>query len=239
MSTGSDRREDLSNREINVIEFSEVSDSFEELGLEGFDEDIETFREEALRAGKSRPVLYVDDEHYESIDEDVGALHTGDLEGSVPVKILPKKRDLFAHVSRFSFGQGIEELLEEDVSLLVHPAGEDSFNGDTRLAAGEEAAAAAYRHAVEQPSPHQYLDRFRGVQTMNLDDRLEIQVDEASLGTAFDYTVSDEALVVEIGDETVEVPYDDGVVDASFDRYEEAFDPRVDEDAQMYKFVVE
>jgi hypothetical protein len=72
-----------------------------------------------------------------------------------------------------------------------------------------------------------------------MDEAVEIQVDERALGREFDYSVEDDVIVMEFGDETVELEYDGEVYHGSVDREEgEVFDPRA-QDSEIYKFKVE
>lgn len=226
---------DIALAEINVVDFEELVESFKEADIQEFEEDVEAFREETARVGKSVPVLYVDDTLYEAGSDDRGALN-----GSVPVRILPKEADLFAQSSRFSFGQGMEDLLEEGVSLVVNPSGQPIVSGQTYLEIGEDVAREAYEDAVQNPEGVEYLEGFKGVQVHDLDNRVEIQIDEESLGTEVDYFTTDDALHVAIGEERIEVPYENDVNAGTVRKYEnEIVQAGVDEDAEIYKFVVE
>lgn len=227
MDTGEELRPvDVSkSAEIEVVDFHDIAESFGEASdgfLEGFKDEVEDFLEESERAGKSQPVLYVDDNFYDSVSNvsDVGALN-----GAVPVKILPKEQDLFAMLNRFSFSEGVKDVLEEDRALLVNPGGSTSYEGTAYLQIGEEVAEEAYDSAVEDLGTGlDYLQEMRGVDTMELSgDRVEIQVDENSLGRSFDYVEGDN-LVFWFGDESVELEYED---------------VRAGNQDELYKFVVD
>ena len=211
--------------EVDVVDFHNIAESFDEASdgfLEGFEEEVEAFLEESERAGKSQPVLYVDDNFYENVSD---SSEVGALNGAVPVRLLPKESDLFAMLNRFSFSEGVKDVVEEDRALLVNPGGSETLQGTAYLQVGEEVAEQAYSSAVEDiDTGLDYLHNRRGVDVMELSGgRVEIQVDEGSLGREFEYEAGD-SLVFDFGDESVELEYD-GV--------------RAGNQDEVYKFVVD
>lgn len=236
MSTGDEVSEpDVALAEVNVVDFEEMVESFGEADIERFEKEVEAFRDEVARAGKSAPVLYVDDHLYEAGSDDRGV-----LDGSIPVRVLPKDADLFAQSSRFSFGEGMEDVLEEGAALIVNPAGEETVSGQTHLEIDEDLAREAYEQAVDHQGGLEYLDGFKGVQVREFRDVVELQIDEESLGTRVEYLMTDDALYVGIGDERIEVSYDNDVKAGSVDKHEDQIvQAGVDGDAQIYKFVLD
>lgn len=194
------------SRQIEMVDFHDVMDSFVEADIEGLEEEFDEFLEEQARAGKSRPVLYVDDEFYDDVSAegtDVGAVND-----DMPVRILPKEDDLFEMLSRFSFDEGVKDVLEGGRSMLVNPGGGTNFEGTAYLRVGEDFAQEAYEKAVSSRDPRDYLEGQRGVGVMDLPGGgLEVQVNEQRLGREFDYSEGD-SLALRLGDEVVQFNYE-------------------------------
>jgi hypothetical protein len=230
--------------ELGVGEVAaEVSEGAIDAGLEGIEEEVDAFLEEAERAGKSNPVLYVPDQHYNNLPEDEESrVDVGAVEGAIPVKFLPMESDLMHMLNRFSFGRGMKEVLEgeDEAALLVNPTGTETYNGEAKVEVGTSVAEEAYDRIAEAASEGalEYLEGQRGVGVMEMDEAVEIQVDERALGREFDYSVEDDVIVMEFGDETVELEYDGEVYHGPVDRDEEIHDPRA-QDTEIYKFKVE
>jgi hypothetical protein len=230
--------------ELGVGEVAtEVSEGAVDASLEGIEDEVESFLEEAERAGKSNPVLYVPDQYYDNLPEDAESrVDIGAVEGVIPVKFLPMERDLMHMLNRFSFGRGMKQVLEgeDDAALLVNPKGSETYNGEATVQVGESVAEEAYDRIAEAASEGalEYLEGQRGVGVMEMDEAVEIQVDERAIGREFDYSVEDDVIVMEFGDETVELEYDGEVYHGPVDRDEEIHDPRA-QDVDIYKFVVE
>lgn len=199
--------DDLEVVDVEVVDFQDIIESFgvaEDGFLEGFEDESQAFIEEASRAGKSRPVLYIDDGVYDDVFTSRGL---GAIDDSIPVTVLPKEGDLFSMLNRFSFGEGIRDVLEQERALFVNP-GDMSYRGIASLRMGKEVAQEAYENIVPGPGSAEYLENQRGVGVMYLPSGgLEVQVDEDSLGRDFDYA-EDDSLVLHLGEESVELEYD-------------------------------
>lgn len=192
---------------VEVVDFQDVVESFgvaEEGFLEGFDDESEAFLEESERAGNSRPLLYIDDNAYEGLSTSRGI---GAIDDSIPVRVLPKQSDLFNMLERYSFAEGLVDVLEGDRALFVNP-GEMRFNGRAHLSMGKEVAQNAYDRAVSGPKSIEYLEAQRGVGVMYMPDGgFEIQVDEDRMGREFDYSENGN-LSLNFGNEEVLLEYD-------------------------------
>ncbi|WP_414837973.1 hypothetical protein ACK3SF_01070 [Candidatus Nanosalina sp. VS9-1] len=207
--------------EIEVVDFHGIVESFENGGLDDFDSEVDTFLEESERAGRSRPVLYVDEGLYGNVSQ---VAEVGAVNGNIPVRLLPKQTDLFAMLNRFSFDEGVKDVLEGGRALLVNPGGGTGYEGVAYLQVGEDVAQQAYDSAVSDIGAREYLETQRGVDVMDLPGGgLEVQVDESSIGRDFDY-VEDDSLVLQFGDEKVELEYDR---------------VRAGNQDEVYKFVIE
>ena len=207
--------------EIEIIDFDSIIRSLDEASeelFEGFDEEVEAFMGESERAGKIQPIIFVDDGLYERATEvsDVGA-----LSGRVPVRILPKEKDLYSMLNRYSFSEGVKDVLEGGQALLVNPGKPTNYEGIAHLEVGDEIAEKVYTSAVERfERDTEYLQNTRGIDVNSLPDAgLKIRVNEEALGRSFDYSEGDN-LTFRFGDEEVELGYENVESTEVNDKYE-------------------